>query len=29
VTAQLPLERIGEAADRLRRGEGLRSVIVP
>jgi 6-hydroxycyclohex-1-ene-1-carbonyl-CoA dehydrogenase len=29
VTARLPLERIGEAADRLRRGEGLRSVIVP
>ncbi len=29
VTARLPLERIGEAADLLRRGEGLRSVIVP
>ncbi len=29
VTSRLPLERIGEAADLLRRGEGLRSVIVP
>ena len=29
VTGRLPLDRIGEAADRLRRGEGLRTVIVP
>ncbi|HLH70544.1 MAG TPA: Zn-dependent alcohol dehydrogenase [Candidatus Dormibacteraeota bacterium] len=29
VTARLPLTRVGEALDRLRAGEGVRSVIVP
>lgn len=29
VTQVMPLERIGEAAERLRRGEGLRTVIAP
>jgi Zn-dependent alcohol dehydrogenase len=29
VTARLPLSRVGEALDRLRAGEGVRSVIVP
>ncbi len=29
VTGTVPLERIGEAADALRRGEGLRTVVVP
>ncbi|MCI4354096.1 MAG: zinc-binding dehydrogenase [Thermoplasmata archaeon] len=29
VTGSLPLERIGEAAEELRRGQGLRTVIVP
>jgi Zn-dependent alcohol dehydrogenase len=29
VTARLPLERIGEAFDLLRRGEGLRSIVIP
>jgi Zn-dependent alcohol dehydrogenase len=29
VTARFPLERINEALDTLRRGEGIRSVVVP
>jgi alcohol dehydrogenase, propanol-preferring len=29
VTGSVPLERIGEAAERLRRGEGLRTLVVP
>ena len=29
VTGRLPLERIGEAADRLRQGDGFRTIVVP